>query len=582
MIKLLFNPQCVTIRSSSPLLLLLVRFKSMGHKGKRPLPRKSLNKPVSKPIPKKKTVQPKLEKNVFSSGKFSQLYNEGGHMSLGETPIDNFNQLKVFPTVREAMIKEIKSQYNLKGDNVPKTKEDIPIKPTPVQIGAIQTINKSRKPKSVALSENEIAKLSDAERIQYELRLANEVEKTKVFTIAAETGSGKTWAYLSTLLSKLKEDDMNLWKLDPERLDGLKKSHSVRSIILVPTNELVDQVYDVLERTNEFKLENSNIPPAFKEFVDLPENQTVGLSMMKLSQGEAPVKLFRRLETTGRVDVLVTTPGKIVVFSKLVNINRPFRVFANLQYCVLDEADTLFDDSFEKNTTDVIIHFPKLLDLILVSATIPKSFEKKLTRLFPDSKSLIRVATPSLHKVPRTIKTMIIDADAAPYNGSKPRALAQALYAISKDGTEPGFVKRIIVFVNEKSEVEGIVESMISKYKVRPEDIVGVSGSVKIQERKEMLEPFLKPANLLEEDPDGSKVKILVTTDLLARGLNFQGVKNVILLGLPRNSVDLVHRLGRTGRMNQSGRVFIIVDKKSLKSWIKGLGTAIIRGLRIG
>lgn len=92
MIKLLFNPQCVTIRSSSPLLLLLVRFKSMGHKGKRPLPRKSLNKPVSKPIPKKKTVQPKLEKNVFSSGKFSQLYNEGGHMSLGETPIDNFNQ----------------------------------------------------------------------------------------------------------------------------------------------------------------------------------------------------------------------------------------------------------------------------------------------------------------------------------------------------------------------------------------------------------------------------------------------------------------------------------------------------------
>ena len=71
---------------------------------------------------------------------------------------------------------------------------------------------------------------------------------------------------------------------------------------------------------------------------------------------------------------------------------------------------------------------------------------------------------------------MTIDADVAPYNGSKPRCLAQALYAISKDGTEPGYVKRIIVFVNEKSEVDGIVESMITKYKVRPEDIVGVSG----------------------------------------------------------------------------------------------------------
>ena len=64
-----------------------------------------------------------------------------------------------------------------------------------------------------------------------------------------------------------------------------------------------------------------------------------------------------------------------------------------MKYCVLDEADTLFDDSFEKNTTDVITHFPKLLDLILVSATIPKVFEKKLSKLFPDQRSLIRVAT---------------------------------------------------------------------------------------------------------------------------------------------------------------------------------------------
>lgn len=557
-----------------------------GHRGgRKPISKKPpINKnPLVKPVPKKKTAQPKLEKNIFSSGKFSQLYNEGGHMSIGESPIDNFNQLKIFPTVREAMIKEIKSQYILKNDNPQKSKDELVIKPTPVQIGAIRTINQARKSKAGELSENKLAKLSDADRIQYELRIANEIEKTKVFTIAAETGSGKTWAYLASLLSKLKDDDFSIWKNDPERLEGLKKSHSVRSIILLPTNELVDQVYDVLERTNEFKLENQHIPPDFKEFIQLPENQKMGLSIMKLSQGEAPVKLFRRLETEGRIDVLVTTPGKIVAFSKLININRPFRIFANLQYCVLDEADTLFDDSFEKNTTDVIIHFPKLLDLILVSATIPKSFEKKLIRLFPDSKSLIRIATPSLHKVPRTIKTMIIDADASPYNGSKPRALAQALYAISKDGTESGYVKRIIVFVNEKSEVDGIVESMISKYRVRPQDIVGVSGSVKIQDRKEMLEPFLKPAEPLEEnDPNSSKVQILVTTDLLARGLNFQGVKNVILLGLPRNSVDLVHRLGRTGRMNQSGRVFIIVDKKSLKSWIKGLGSAIIRGLRIG
>ncbi|KGU22676.1 ATP-dependent RNA helicase MRH4, mitochondrial [Candida albicans P34048] len=545
----------------------------------RPLVRfKSIKSPKSpKPKPKPKPTA-KLSPNVFSSGKFSQLHNDTSTTNI-ESKITSFDQLKIFPSVREAIIKEIKSQYNLKGPRHSNI-DEIDIKPTPVQIAAIRKINQTRKLK---VPNKDLEGMDDAERIQFELQNANEVQKTKVFTVAAETGSGKTWSYLAPLLSKLKSDDMEFWKSDPEGYDNTrKKGQFVKSVILLPTNELVDQVYETLQRANSFELEHKGAPGNFTSFLELPENKTMNITTMKLGQGEAPVRLFRQLETKGPIDVLITTPGKIVAFSKLVNINRPFRVFANVKYCVLDEADTLFDDSFEKNTTDVITHFPKLLDLILVSATIPKVFEKKLSKLFPDQRSLIRVATPSLHKVPRNIKVMTIDADVAPYNGSKPRCLAQALYAISKDGTEPGYVKRIIVFVNEKSEVDGIVESMITKYKVRPEDIVGVSGSVNIRDRKDMLQPFLQPAELIENDDFGSKVKILVTTDLLARGLNFQGVKNVILLGLPRNSVDLVHRLGRTGRMNQNGRVFVIVDKKSKKSWVKGLGNAIIRGLRIG
>lgn len=524
----------------------------------------------------------KLSPNVFSLGKFSQLHNETNTTNI-ESKITSFDQLKIFPSVREAMIKEIKSQYNLKGPRHSNI-EEIDIKPTPVQIAAIRKINQTRKLKTLSTIKKNLEDIDDdAERIQYELQYSNEIQKTKVFTVAAETGSGKTWSYLAPLLSKLKQDDMEFWKSDEENYQNMKKKGQfVKSIILLPTNELVEQVYEILQRVNSFELEHKNVPDNFTSFLKLSENKNLNISIMKLGQGEAPIGLFRQLETKGPIDILITTPGKIVAFSKLININRPFRVFTNVKYCVLDEADTLFDDSFEKNTTDVITHFPKLLDLILVSATIPKVFEKKLSKLFPDQRSLVRVTTPLLHKVPRNIKVMTIDADVAPYNGSKPRCLAQALYAISKDGTEPGYIKRIIVFVNEKSEVDGIVESMITKYKVRPEDIVGVSGSVNIKDRKDMLQPFLQPAQLIEDDVFGSKVKILVTTDLLARGLNFQGVKNVILLGLPRNSVDLVHRLGRTGRMNQNGRVFVIVDKKSKKSWVKGLGNAIIRGLRIG
>lgn len=89
----------------------------------------------------------KLSPNVFSLGKFSQLHNETNTTNI-ESKITSFDQLKIFPSVREAMIKEIKSQYNLKGPRHSNI-EEIDIKPTPVQIAAIRKINQTRKLKTL-------------------------------------------------------------------------------------------------------------------------------------------------------------------------------------------------------------------------------------------------------------------------------------------------------------------------------------------------------------------------------------------------------------------------------------------------
>ena len=64
--------------------------------------------------------------------------------------------------------------------------------------------------------------------------------------------------------------------------------------------------------------------------------------------------------------------------------------------------------------------------------------------------------------------------------------------------------------------------------------------------------------------------------------MNFVGIKNVILMDLPNTSVDLMHRVGRTGRMRQSGRVFVIIDKKTGKSWIKGFQNEVKKGITVG
>ncbi|KAI5963147.1 MRH4 [Candida pseudojiufengensis] len=519
---------------------------------------------------------------IFETGKFSQLYNSlkstnTQDPSLQISKINDFNQLKIFPSVREAMIKEIKSQYNLKGPQYSSI-DQIEIKPTPIQVAAIKKINQTR---SITPASPNLDEMEEGERILYELKNENESKKTKVFTISSETGSGKTWSYLSVLLSKLKEDDLNWFKTKPEKYEAFKKSQQIRSIIMVPTNELVDQIYETLHRANKFSLEHENVNKKYIDFLNLPENESLGFSIMKLSQGDPSISLYKQLKNYGKIDILVTTPAKFTSLSKIESVDRPFKIFKSVKYCILDESDTLFDPSFIKDTTSVVKNFPNLLDLILVSATIPKEFEKQLKILFPEEKSIIRISTPGLHKIPKKIKIFTLDSDLQPYNGSKVRCLAQTIYAISKDGTEPDQTKRIIIFVNSKDEVDELVETLKDKYSINEEDIFGISSTKKVQDRKDILSPFLKPAQPIN-DSNKSKINILVTTDLLSRGLNFSGIKNIILMGLPRNSIDLVHRIGRTGRMNQSGRVFIIVDKKSKKSWVKGLGNAIIKGLKIG
>lgn len=528
-------------------------------------------------------AQPTEKKSkLMAFGNFASLHKptrseiEKSESSIEK--IDSFDSLRIFPSVRAAMIKEIKESYHLKSTYV-KDKDQLTIKPSPVQIAAIKKINQVRKLKA------KLEKLGSS--ILQELVEENELKKLKVFTIAAETGSGKTWAYLASVFSKLKEDDAATFARSKKLYNDSKQYETIRSVVLLPTHELVDQVYATANRAATIPLDmetdvDAKLVLKFGEFMKLPENElTLGLRVFKWGSGDSHEKLFNASKH-GRIDMLITTPAKIQGLAKLTNIPRQFRLFNFVDYCVIDEADTLMDGSWFKDTLTVLLRLTKLKDLIMCSATIPKEFNKSLKLMFKDESSVIKIVTPQIHKIPKQIVMKVIDAQQSPYHGSKTRCLAQALYAIYNDGSEAGFVKRILVFVNEKKDVEPLVETLITKYGHRTADIVGVTGQDSASERSDKLEPFLHNATPLEEDPDGSKIKVLVTTDLLARGLNFQGVKNVILMDLPRNSVDLIHRVGRTGRMRQSGRVFVIIDKKSKKSWIKGLPRAIKNGATLG
>lgn len=506
---------------------------------------------------------------VFKNGKFSQLAPPAKDVIIrsnkGADQILLFEQLKIFPLVRQAMEHEIRNAYTLKSTYI-KSKDALVLKPSPIQVAAVRSIQLRRQP----------PKLSISEQIQQELR-----GPLQVYTMAAETGSGKTWAYLLCVLSKLLDHDYKLFMNGgPEALQHEYAQPVIRLVILVPTNELVDQVYASLATANECIIDQMKVPKQYQEFTD--HQPTLGLSLFKWGAGVPHTKMFSRLQKKGRIDVLVTTPSKITGLSKLTNVNRPFKYFSQVRYCVADEADTLFDRLWSQDTTNVVTHMHNLEMLVLCSATIPKSFKESLTKIFPNQKSIVEIATPTLHKLPSKIHVKVIDASLAPFNNSKPRALAQTLYAITKEGSEGGFVKRVVVFVNEKKQVPHLVGLLTDKFAVRRQDIAAATGDMSPSERAEVLAPFIRPTTPLEQDPDGSKIKILVTTDLMARGINFSGIKNVVMLDVPLSLVDLVHRMGRTGRMNQSGRVFVIMDLKSSNKWAKGLPKMVKNGVVIG
>ncbi|CDO92121.1 unnamed protein product [Kluyveromyces dobzhanskii CBS 2104] len=495
-------------------------------------------------------------------------YGEYGNLSEGDptilerskrivSKINDFSQLKILPEVRDKLMDVIASEsllnkslknveYNPEESNVQEFKKSL--KPSPIQTTTIYQTSKT---------------LMDP---QLQVRL-----------IAAETGSGKTMAYLIPLVDYLKrvESENPAW-------ESMKSKAIVRSIILLPTHELVEQVYQTVAK----------LQPA------------LGMHTYKWDAGSSYKGFVEALK--GRIDIMVTTPGKILSLFNISMVNRPDRILSQVKFLVMDEADTLLDKSWVEDSYSTIKHMQNLNHVLFCSATIPKEFQKTITRLFP---SVGVIASPNLHKINHKNQIKLINADMAPYKGSKNKALAQILYSINRDNIDPGFEKRAVVFVNEKENVPAVAAKLTNQY---GHDVVALTGNDSVEERLEKIGPFMSPPQriakvklgkidpentkakripnsniVIEEAPEGSSesafestLKVLVTTDVLARGINFRGCRYVVLYDIPNTPVDLVHRVGRTGRMNQKGSVFIITGKR-VKNWVKGIPSIVSKNVTI-
>ena len=427
------------------------------------------------------------------------------------------------------------------------------------------------------------------------------------FLLAAETGSGKTLAYLLPIIDAIKkaeaedidiethrvalEEEMRK-QSNPQELDSPPLSNQPhpttgrpRAIILVPTSELVTQVGNVAKAlSHSIKFRAALISSAYTGRV-----------------------IRNRLFAPTGVDVVISTPHLLGSIAE----SDP-NILSRVSHLVIDEADSLLDRSFASSTSSIVDKAtPSLRQLILCSATIPRSLDSYLHRRFPD---IHRLVTPNLHAIPRRVQLGVVDVDKAPYSGNRNLACADTIWSIGKAAAEnvvtqvseadpePLDVKHILVFVNEREKTQEVADFLISKGidavalnrdtpELRQSQVLNIfTSSAKETVSLTVPRPSPKqgtpnysPAKTATDAPTPPRrslpnTKVLVSTDLGSRGIDTIAVRHVILYDVPHSTIDFIHRLGRTGRMGRRGRGIVLVSKTDRKDVVREVREGMFKG----
>lgn len=306
----------------------------------------------------------------------------------------------------------------------------------------------------------------------------------------AQTGTGKTFAYLLPLLKQ--------WKFQP--------TDAPRVVILVPTRELVVQVAEEVEKLTQYM-----------------SIRVLGI------YGGVNINTQRKAVYDG-VDILVGTPGRTMDLA-LDNVLQ----FDCLQKLVIDEFDEILNLGFRTQLTAILAMMKEKRQNILFSATMTEEVDEILDDYFnfPEEVSLAPSGTP-LEKIKQ-------QAYATPNFLTKLNIVKNLL-------TNDATTSRVLFFVNNKRLADFVLEHLEEDF---PEQF-GVIHSNKTQNYR---------LNTMQLFQDG-ELRGLVTTDVMARGLDITDITHVFNLQLPEIPEQYIHRIGRTGRADKEGCAVSFISPK--------------------
>ena len=336
----------------------------------------------------------------------------------------------------------------------------------------------------------------------------------------AKTGSGKTCGFLFPAFHMIHK----MGKLQCKRGDG------PIAVVLAPTRELAVQI----EAECAKFAKPSRIVSACC-YGGMPKGPQIRTLMMG-------------------IHVLIGTPGRMMDFLKMKN--PPVIPLNRLKYVVFDEADRMLDMGFEPQIREILDQIPKenQFQSLMFTATWPKAVERLAASYLKNPVQINIGGSANELTANKDVTQVVHSVDSM----DKDDELIKIMNTFEKPDEA-----RIIVFANKKYMCDRIVKGL-AKFKW---NAVSIHGDKDQWERTQALTQFTK-----------GQVRVIVATDVAARGLDIKGVTHVVNYDFPDNGTeDWVHRVGRTGRAGAKGIAHTFFDVRADKKSAKEL-CSVLKG----
>ena len=313
----------------------------------------------------------------------------------------------------------------------------------------------------------------------------------------AQTGTGKTAAFALPILHRLTTDARHATAAGAPR----PTKRPIRCLVLTPTRELAAQIGD------SFK--------AYGKHTGIQHTVIYG------GVGQRPQEdALRR-----GVDVVIACPGRLLDL-----MNQGFVDLRHLGIFVLDEADRMLDMGFIHDIKKIVTKVPPVRQTLFFSATMPRE---------------IRILADTLLTDPAQVEVAPVSSTA--------ETVDQSVFFVHKGNKQPllnqllgdAALKRVLVFTRTKHGADKVVKQLL---KVQVQS-AAIHGNKSQNNRLRAIDDF-----------KSGRIRVLVASDLAARGLDIDGVTHVINFEIPNEPETYVHRIGRTGRAGASGIAFSFCD----------------------